>query len=174
MTGTMGTKSDGGVRALVYMLDQAFEDDDEHSLLANLVHVTPEDWLARPSEGSRTIREIVDHVGAAKYAYWDHMFGTAKLSMRAALRRSPSRRDSGDIPGVKAWLRAGHERVRGRVAALADDDLLAPRKTHWGEVAETRYLISVLIEHDVYHAGEINHLRAQRQGDDRWPGQEAQ
>jgi len=27
----------------------------------------------------------------------------------------------------------------------------------------------VIIEHDVYHAGEVNHLRALRQDDDRWP-----
>jgi hypothetical protein len=54
------------------------------------------------------------------------------------------------------------------VAALTDDQLLEPRKTHWGGAAETRWIISVMIEHDVYHAGEINHLRAQRQGNDRW------
>jgi hypothetical protein len=25
-----------------------------------------------------------------------------------------------------------------------------------------------MIEHDLYHAGEINHLRSLRQGTDRW------
>jgi len=28
-------------------------------------------------------------------------------------------------------------------------------------------MISVLIKHDLYHAGEINHLRALKQGNDR-------
>ncbi len=41
--------------------------------------------------------------------------------------------------------------------------------TNWGEPAETRWIISEIIEHDLYHAGEINHLRAVLQGDDRWP-----
>jgi hypothetical protein len=26
----------------------------------------------------------------------------------------------------------------------------------------------VMIEHDIYHAGEINHLRSLHHGDDRW------
>ena len=32
----------------------------------------------------------------------------------------------------------------------------------------TRFLIVNMIEHDVYHAGEINHTRALLQNDDAW------
>jgi len=162
--------SRAAVEALVYLLDEAFEGNEEHSLLGNLSNVTPEDWLARPVEGTRTIAEIVDHAGAAKFAYWDHMFADGSLSFDAGLRESPSCRDRADIEGIKRWLREGHARFRRGVAALNDDDLVKPRNGHWSSAAETRWLISVLIQHDVYHAGEINHLRAQRQDDDRWPG----
>jgi len=162
--------SRAAVEALVYLLDEAFDGNEEHSLLGNLVNVTPEDWLARPIEGTRTIGEIVDHAGAAKFAYWDHMFSDATSSFDGWLAKSPSRQDRGDIDGVKEWLRDGHARFRDAVAALTDDGLAKPRNAHWRAPAETRWLISVLIEHDVYHAGEINHLRAQRQDDDRWPG----
>jgi hypothetical protein len=162
--------SRAAVETLVYLLDEAFEGNEEHSLLGNLTNVTPEDWLARPVEGSRSIAEIVDHAGAAKFAYWDHMFSKGDSSFDGWLRRSPSRQDRGDIAGVKEWLREGHVTFRDAVAALDDDALSAPRRAHYGGVADTRWLITVLIEHDVYHAGEINHLRAQRQGTDRWPG----
>jgi uncharacterized damage-inducible protein DinB len=166
--------SRAAVEMLTYLLDQAFEGNDEHSLLANLVNVTPEDWLARPVEGARNIRELVDHAGVAKYLYGDHLFGAATLTYMDALKTSPSAHDSGDIDGVKRWLRRGHERFKEGLAALTDDDLLKPRKAHWGAPGETRWLISVVIQHDVYHAGEINHLRAQRQGTDRWPGRAPQ
>jgi uncharacterized damage-inducible protein DinB len=166
--------TDAAVRTLVYLLDEAFEGNEEHSLLGNLVNVTPEDWLARPVEGTRTIGEIVDHAGAAKFAYWDHMFSRGQRTFDEWLHESPSRRDRGDIEGVKRWLREGHAAFRDAVAALTDNDLAKPRNGHWRSAAETRWLISVLIEHDVYHAGEINHLRAQRQDDDRWPGRAAQ
>lgn len=54
------------------------------------------------------------------------------------------------------------------MAALDDGELLRPRRTNWGELKETRWIIGVMIAHDLYHAGEINHLRSLRQGDDRW------
>jgi hypothetical protein len=41
--------------------------------------------------------------------------------------------------------------------------------TNWGEQKETRWIITAMIQHDLYHAGEINHLRALIQGTDRWP-----
>jgi len=163
--------SRAAIDILTYLLDEAFERSEEHSLLGNLTNVTPEDWLARPIEGTRTIAEIVDHAGAAKFAYWDHMFSTGALSFDGWLGKSPSRQDRGDIDGVQRWLREGHARFRDAVASLSDDDLAEPRNAHWRAAAETRWLIGVVIEHDVYHAGEINHLRAQRQDDDRWPGQ---
>jgi hypothetical protein len=33
---------------------------------------------------------------------------------------------------------------------------------------ETRWIIKSMIERDLYHAGEINRMRALRQRNDRW------
>jgi hypothetical protein len=38
--------------------------------------------------------------------------------------------------------------------------------SQWGMPVERRFLIRTVIEHDLYHAGEINHIRALAQGDD--------
>jgi hypothetical protein len=65
-------------------------------------------------------------------------------------------------------MRQGQERLRHSIARLDDAELLRPRKTNWGEQKETRWIIAVMIEHDLYHAGEINHLRSLRQHTDRW------
>ena len=37
---------------------------------------------------------------------------------------------------------------------------------------ETRWLLSRLLQHDSYHAGEVNHLRSLIDGDDRWRWQQ--
>jgi hypothetical protein len=74
----------------------------------------------------------------------------------------------GDAAAAVAWLREGHARLRRSVAVLNDAELDRPRMTNWGERKETRWIVAVLIQHDLYHAGEINHLRALHGGEDPW------
>jgi len=73
-----------------------------------------------------------------------------------------------DLPSAIAWLDDGHARLHARIATLTDDEVAVPRRTTWGERKETGWIITTLIEHDIYHAGEINHLRSLHDGDDRW------
>jgi len=159
-----------GVEQLLYLLDEAFEGNEEHSLLGNLRTVTPDDWLWVPPGGARSISQIVRHAGGAKYMYENHAFGDGSLTWSDPLLEGPEEEDKA-VPAVERlieWLRKGQRRLRDSIAALDDDELARPRKTHWGELAETRWIISVMIEHDLYHAGEINHIRALRQKNDRW------
>jgi hypothetical protein len=68
------------------------------------------------------------------------------------------------------WLLAGHHKWLASVRSLPDDsELDHDRLTNWGERLPTRVLIRIMIGHDFYHAGEINHIRALLQGTDRWP-----
>jgi uncharacterized damage-inducible protein DinB len=155
------------VSQLLYLLDEAFDGTTEwHSFLGNLRSVTPEDWLWVPPGGERSIRDIVGHVGGCKLMYHDYAFGGGTLTWDdplvkgdAALARSES---------AAAWLCEGQERLRSAIAALDDGELPRVRMTNWGELAETRWIIAVMIQHDLYHAGEINHLRSLRQQSDRW------
>ena len=71
---------------------------------------------------------------------------------------------------VIPWLRDVHGRLMAD-GALSDEDLLKPRRANWGEDKETRWLLSTLLEHDVYHGGEINRIRSVLSGEDRWQWQ---
>jgi len=62
--------------------------------------------------------------------------------------------------------------LREHVEALTDDDLDTPRKTNWGELRPTQWIVAAIIGHDFYHAGEINHLRSLLGTDDRWRWQQ--
>jgi DinB superfamily len=157
------------IEQLLYLMDEAFDaEGHEHSFLANVRSVKEEDWHWVPPGGSRPTFEIVYHVGLCKYVYDNHAFGDSSMRWDRPVSLPEIRRDA-SREEVFAWLREGQRMLRGSVESLeSDEELLKPRRSNWGQEYETRWLVSVMIEHDLYHAGEINHLRAMRQGDDRW------
>lgn len=155
-----------GVQQLLYLLDEAFEGNESHSLLTNLRSVSFEEWTWLPAGGARTIRDIVQHVGGCKLMYENHAFGDASLTWEHPLVDGKGVLDS--VESAAQWLREGQARLRESVAALDDGELLRPRMTNWGEPAETRWIIAVMVQHDVYHAGEINHIRSIYRHEDRW------
>ncbi len=154
------------IEQYLYLMDEAFDAPGNHPLLSNLRSLKDEDWLWTPPGGERTVSQIVEHIGECKYVYDSSAFGDGSMSWRVP----------GSIPAVASdtppaeiigWLREGQRRLRSSVSSLADDgELLRPRNANWGEQYETRWLINAMIQHDLYHAGEINHLRALRQGND--------
>ena len=155
----------------LYLLDAAFAGPDWHSLLTNVRAVEQQDWLWLPPGGARPIAEMVAHVGACKYMYENHAFGDAALGWDDPLTNE--RRLTAATPDAVAellsWLEVAQQRLRASVDALDDDrELLQPRRTNWGEMKDTRWIIKSTIEHDLYHAGEINRMRALRQENDRW------
>jgi hypothetical protein len=161
------------VEELVYVLDEAFAGkgieatNESQSLLENLSSVSEALWRATPPNGVRTIESIALHVGSCKVMYDEYAFGPGQLEWGDS-RVQPWTEGTAPMGETIAWLRSAHERLRDHVLALDDKALDVARRANWGELKETRWLISVLIQHDAYHAGEINHVRSLLSGDDRW------
>jgi uncharacterized damage-inducible protein DinB len=150
---------------LLTLLDAGFDGPDWHSLMGNLRAVTEDDWRWAPPGGRRSIRDIAQHVGGAKYMYHSNAFGDRSLDWESPLVLGEGRLDT--LADASDWLREGHARLRGAIAALADDaELTRPRGHHSRQGVTTQWIILVMLQHDLYHAGEINHLRALKQGDD--------
>ena len=154
----------------LYLMDEAFGGDDWHSLMTNVKAVASDEWDWVAAGGVRPIGEMVSHVAGCKNMYQDHAFGPGTLTWadpRAAQNLPDS--TSAGIEALRGRLLEAQRRLRASVDALGDDaELFRPRKTNWGALKETRWIIKALIEHDLYHAGEINHLRSLRRADDRW------
>ena len=160
------------IEQLAYLMDEAFDGNDEHSLLWNLRSVGEDGWLWLPPGGGRSVYDIVQHVGECKYVYESHAFGDGAMRWDRP-GTIPSPPPVQHPAGVIDWLRDGHRRVRESLLALRDDaELRGLRRANWGQEYETRWLLNVLLQHDLYHSGEINHLRSLQQGTDRWAWQE--
>jgi uncharacterized damage-inducible protein DinB len=155
-----------GVTQLLHLLDEAFQGSHWHSLLGNLRSLDAEDWAWVPPGGDRSIQDIVRHVGGSKYMYHNHAFDDAMLTWGDSLVDGDEALSS--VTTAIAWLREGHARLRQSIAVLNDAELLRERATNWGELKETRWIVATMIQHDLYHAGEINHIRSLKQGNDRW------
>lgn len=152
------------ISQLLYLFDEAFQGKDWHSLLTNLKAVTFDDWHWVAPGGRRSICTIVEHVGACKFIYQNQAFGDGNLAWDDPHVLGTGRLDT--ISSAVEYLREGHEHLRQCIAALADEELYQLRPHHSGKLRETRWIISVMIQHDLYHAGEINYIRALHQGDD--------
>ena len=160
--------TDVAIRELLYLLDQSFNANDEHSLMANLQSVKVDDWLWKPPGGHRSIRRLAEHAGTAYFAYGNHLFGDASQTYLGILSGAPSARTPDAMGGTLEWIERGYRDFREGLSGLDDAQLGEPTKTHYGAVTEVRFAVGVVIGHAIYHGGEINHIRALRQDDDRW------
>jgi hypothetical protein len=154
--------SRSGIEQYLYMMDRAFDAPDGwHSLLKNIAAVKDGDWDWVAEGGKRSIRAIAIHCGAI-YMWENHVFGDG--SMRWESIPWP---ENWRVPSILDWLRTGVAKFRAGIDALGDDEELArPRPAPQGMQMETRWCISIMIQHLLYHSGEINYIRALRQGND--------
>lgn len=158
------------IDTLAWLIQDAFDGDPDQSLLANLRDLREDDWTALPSGAERSIAEVLEHVGWSKWMYEDYAFGPASLRGDQPPLIPADGASSRPHAELMEWLIAGHQKWLTSVRSLADDsELDHDRLTNWGDRLPTRTLIRIMIGHDFYHAGEINHIRALLQGTDRWP-----
>jgi hypothetical protein len=158
---------------IIYLMNESFsgpgisETNESQSLMVNLASVDEALWRTPPPGGTRTIESIALHVGGCKVMYDEYAFGPGRLTWEAAEVQPWA---AGDAPmgATLKWLAAAHGKLVGHMRQLKDADLEAPRKANWGEECETRWLISMLMQHDTYHSGEVNHIRSLLRSDDRW------
>ena len=154
---------------LCWLITEAFDSASSCSLMSNLAHIREKDWTAMPTGGGRSIADILEHVGWAKWMYEDYAFGNASLPGDKPPLIPEGNARSRPPAELIAWLKEGHNKWLNSVCNLTDDrELERDRLTNWGEWMKTRQIIRIMIGHDYYHAGEINHLRALLQGNDHW------
>jgi len=162
-------QSHNTIDTLCWLIEDAFSGDISQSLLMNLENLRPPDWTALPLGGGRSIADILEHVGWSKWMYEDYAFGTASLQGDQPPLVPAGGTRSRPPDELMTWLKDGHQKWLASVRALAEDaELERQRLTNWGERLPTRTIIRIMIGHDYYHAGEINHLRSLLQGNDRW------
>lgn len=138
----------------------------EHSLLGNLATVRETEFDRLPGHGVRTVRDIAHHVGGSYRVYANQGWGDGALHYdRPGLLPSPQASQG----SLELWLRSAFTEFIAALGSVTDDaDLAALRQLPWGDRRPAGDIARAMLQHTLYHAGEINHLRALLQGDDHW------
>lgn len=138
------------VTALLRRLDRAWS-ESPLSIETNSAGVTEEEASWLPAEGMRSIRALLAHLGAGKRVTANGCFGDGQLGFTDVTPPDEWR-------VLLRWLLEAHEAIREPLGFLHDAALNEPRPM-FGRVLPLEQLIEASIEHDFYHAGEVNLLR---------------
>jgi len=163
------------IALLCRQFEASYRTDPFHALRKNIEAVGPEEWFATPAGDSARLRDewgeqpelaisdLVEHLAGAKFMYADHAFGPGTMNWGDI--RSPGR----ERGRLLDWLDEGHALFAAGLAALEDDAALQEECPWPGRPPIARGLmVQVMINHDLYHSGEINRQRALLRGSDGW------
>jgi len=158
------------VQLLLEILSSAFQrpipenwSDGWHSLLSNLRGVRDGDLDWVPPDGNRSIRHLAGHCGVCLLVYSGFGFGSGLTEWP---RKFPPE-VTGSKDKLVSWLVECHTTLSDALAACTDEQLDELRET-WdvGDFRPRRWFVTTMIDHLLYHAGEINHIRALGQKND--------
>jgi uncharacterized damage-inducible protein DinB len=156
---------EGEVARIVDELQREHEGDPWHGspLRTLLAGITPEVAAARPVRNVHSVWEIVLHMTAWK--------NEVRRRLGGAPARTPEEGDWPDVPAptVEAWqsavtrLEQAHADLVEVVRQLPESKLLAPtkdpRNRETGSGVSHYVLLHGIVQHDVYHSGQIALVR---------------
>jgi len=109
------------IDTLVWLIEDAFEGDPAHSLIAHLHDLHDEDWSALPPGSGRSIADIVEHVAWSKWMYEDYAFGSATMRGDQPPLIPAHGARSRPHDELLKWLIEGHQHWIASVRGPGDD-----------------------------------------------------
>ena len=154
------------VNRIVDQLKRAFEGEAWHgpSVLEIIAGISSRQATARPFDGAHSIWELVLHIAAWEHAIVRRLKGDrAQLSTEEDWPPVPAT-DEESWERTKLMLKLGHHELRSAIAGLDDSRLDQPII----EGMSTVYVqLHGIIQHDLYHAGQIAQLKKSSLGGKR-------
>ena len=159
---------------LIDALDFAYKGDRWSALLSNLAPVTDAEWAVTPAEHSAeifgddpelSIGDIVLHIAGPLVMYGNRAFGDGTMTWERVGTDLRGR----DRASVLAWLDLVYGRFVDGLQALAEDASLDELRTaHWGQEIPVRHFVAIMMNHMLYHSGEINRQLSLMRGANGW------
>ena len=152
----------GEIGRIVDLLDRAFQGDAWHGPAVReiLVGLNASQAAARPLEGGHTIWELVLHMTVWKDEVRRRIEGETPRSLPPAEDwPTVGRTDEPSWRAALDDLASSHARLRAVMAQVLDRQLDGPLGGDGGTVWTVYTTVHGVIQHDLYHAGQIAILR---------------
>lgn len=150
---------------LKQQLEEAYRGSRWHSFKSALKGITPEEarWTPPAYEGfpwmKGSIVEIVFHVGGDSLYQLDYALGERKLTWEALEERF--RAEGGDLNAALRLAEEGYQALKRALDSLTDEDLKRQYPIPEGKGERTLgEFFSMMVEHHLYHAGQIVYIRS--------------
>ncbi len=153
------------VEFLLARLDDAFYKSRWHSFKSAVEGLTQEEasWKPpkyespKPWNFSGRILDLIYHLGADTLFQLNQIFGDRTLTWEVLHDRFKAK--GGDLKAALKLAEEGYQALREKLSSLTDSELEERRKTaSEREITAERFFV-MLIEHHIYHAGQINYIR---------------
>ena len=145
---------------ILTQLDEAYDRRSWHgaNLCGSIRRVTAADAAWRPARGRHNIQEIIVHCAYWKYAVRRRFTGEPRASfpLRGSNWFPRLRVDEQEWRDDIGLLDDAHRRLR---LVIADLNLRQLKETLRGSAVSNRAILSGIIAHDLYHAGQIQLLK---------------
>jgi uncharacterized damage-inducible protein DinB len=147
------------VETLLLMQQRAFRTSPWHSLLNSLEGIGEDVFARAPTRHSGfpwmdgSIRDILYHVTGDKMVQYSQAFGDGSVTWDT-LRISRS-----TLEEMLPELHAAHQPIVEALKSQTSETLAHKVRTWGGKRLTARDFFLMLIEHDLYHAGQIRVLR---------------
>ncbi len=151
------------VEHLQRRLEESFRSSPYHSFLGSLQGVTDDEarWIPTHYRGyphmTGTILNLAYHVAGDRFVLVSTAFGDGLVTWKKMQARFESY--GGDLAAAIRLAEEGHRLVLETLTGLTDADLPVSHPYYGGKTHTAEELFHIIIEHDVYHAGQIRYVR---------------
>jgi len=148
---------------LAKRLEEAFRGSRYHSFLSSLKGVSEQAARWKPArykgfphmDGS--ILNLAYHTAGDKSVLISASFGDGSVTWDQVQARFEEL--GADLTAARTLAEQGHLLVLQTLESLSDADLDAARPYYGGKTHTAYEIFSIITEHDLYHAGQINYVR---------------
>jgi len=150
------------IERIIDQSNRAFYKEAWHGLAVSeiLAGVNAEKALAKPIASAHSIWEIVNHMAVWKRVACERLSGRVKNINIGSDEDWPPVTDASETAwmAAKQNLESAHKELTEAISRLTDADL--DRLHSRGPTSDTNYLLAHgIVQHDLYHAGQIAILK---------------